>query len=182
MTKQERMAKIAWQGRSWRLRVLRYEQADGSFKERGVIDHPGSVVMVPMEEETVLILRQYRIALEDTILELPAGTRREGEGWLACARRELREETGYGAASWVDLGKVWPVPGISNELMGVYLARQLSPAPLEADGDEEIEVVSYPFDELLTMALNGELKDAKSVVSLVRTASYLGKIPGPRES
>jgi len=170
-------SRTAWESRSWRFRVLEFAYPDGTVKERGVIDHPGSVVMVPMHGDSVKILRQYRIALESTILELPAGTKEPEEDWLVCARRELREETGYRADQWTSLGKVWPAPGITNEVMGVYLARELSPAPLPLDADEEIEVVSYPFTDLLAMALNGDLQDAKSVVAILRTAAYLEIIP-----
>lgn len=170
-------SRTAWQSRSWRLRVLEFDYADGTVKERGVIDHPGSVVMVPLDGDNVRILRQYRIALESTILELPAGTKEPEEDWLVCARRELREETGYRADQWTSLGKIWPAPGITNEVMAVYLARDLSLAPLPQDADEEIEVVTCPFTDLLTMALNGDLQDAKSVVAILRTAAYLGMIP-----
>ena len=170
-------SRIAWQGRTWRFRVLEYSLPDGSVKERGVINHPGSVLIVPMVEEKVLILRQYRIALESTILELPAGTREPEEEWLTCAQRELREETGYRAEEWTALGKVWPGPGITDELMAVFLARDLSPAPLPADDDEQIEVVSYGLNELVKMALGGELQDAKSVVGILRAAAFLGAYP-----
>jgi ADP-ribose pyrophosphatase len=171
-------SRTAWQGRSWRFRVLEYLRPDGSVKERGVIDHPGSVVIVPIFGDKVLILKQFRIALELTILELPAGTKEHDEEWLACARRELREETGYRAESWTSLGKVWPGPGITNELMAVYLATDLRPAPLPPDEDEEIEVVSYRFNDLVTMAVNGDLQDAKSVVGILRAAAFLDDAPG----
>jgi ADP-ribose pyrophosphatase len=170
-------SRTVWEGRSWRFRVLEYPLPDGSVKERGVIDHPGSVVIVPIMDDNVLILKQFRIALESTILELPAGTKEPEEEWLNCAQRELREETGYRAASWTSLGKVWPGPGITNELMAVYLARDLSPAPLPPDDDEEIEVVFHRFNELVTEALNGELQDAKSVVAILRAAAFLGEYP-----
>jgi ADP-ribose pyrophosphatase len=141
--------------------------------ERGIIDHPGSVVVVPMQGEEVLILRQYRLSLNETILELPAGTREPDEEWLACARRELQEETGHRAENWIPLGHVWPAPGLTNEEMAIYLASSLSPAPLPADADEEIEVEKMPLRELAKMALDGRLMDAKSVVALLRAAAYL---------
>jgi ADP-ribose pyrophosphatase len=147
--------------------------SDGEILEKGIIDHPGSVVVLPMQGEDVLILRQYRLSLEETILELPAGTREPGEEWLACARRELREETGYRAENWTPLGHVWPAPGITNEEMAIYLASDLSRAPLPADVDEEIEVVKIPLKELEQMALDGRLMDAKSVVALIRAAAYI---------
>ena len=126
-----------------------------------------------MMEEQVLMLSQYRLALEQWIMELPAGTREPGEEWLLCARRELREETGYQAESWRSLGQVWPAPGLSNELMAIYLASDLSEAPLPPDPDEEIEVRPYPLDELVAMALDGRLQDAKSVVGILRAVAAL---------
>ena len=146
---------------------------DGSILEKGIIDHPGSVVVVPMQGEQVLMLRQYRLSLDETILELPAGTRESEEEWLVCAQRELREETGYRAETWIPLGRVWPAPGITNEEMAIYLASDLSPAPLPADVDEEIEVQSFRLKELVGMSLDGRLRDAKSVIALLRAAAYL---------
>ena len=87
-------SRIVWQGK-WRLRVDSFRLADGQLYERGFIDHPGAVVLVPLlpsdDGPRVLMLRQYRPALERTILELPAGTREADEPWLTCAQRELRE-------------------------------------------------------------------------------------------
>ena len=119
------------------------------------------------------MLRQYRLSLNETILELPAGTREPDEEWLACAQRELQEETGYRAENWISLGHVWPAPGLTNEEMAIYLASGLSPAPLPADADEEIEVDEMTLRDLAKMALDGRLMDAKSVVALLRAAAYL---------
>ncbi len=119
------------------------------------------------------MLRQYRLSLNETILELPAGTREPDEEWLACAQRELQEETGYRAENWISLGHVWPAPGLTNEEMAIYLASSLSPAPLPADADEEIEVEKMALRDLAKMALDGRLMDAKSVVALLRAAAYL---------
>ena len=130
-----------------------------------------------MQGDQILMLRQYRLALDDFILELPAGTRNRDEEWLDCAQRELREETGYRAEQIVPLGKVWPAPGLTNELMAVYLARELSPDPLPADVDEQIEVKPMSLASLLPMALNGDLQDAKSVVGILRAAAHLGLLP-----
>ena len=129
--------------------------------------------MVPIQGEQVLMLRQYRLALDETILELPAGTRGWEEDWLVCAQRELREETGYRAETWSPLGKFWPAPGITNELMAIYLATDLTPAPLPGDVDEEIQVHPLPFDELVTMVTKGHIQDMKSVVGILRAAAHL---------
>jgi len=177
MSKREFSSRVQWQGKSWQLRVVDQVLADGTTVEKGVIDHPGSVVIVPLDGEQVLMLRQYRLSLDRWILELPAGTREGSEPWLTCAQRELREETGYRANEWAELGRIWPAPGVTNELMAVYLARDLSPAPLPGDADEEIEVQPMPLDELVAMALDGRLWDAKSIVGVLRVAKHLNRLP-----
>ncbi|UCG24249.1 MAG: NUDIX hydrolase [Chloroflexota bacterium] len=181
MSKRVYSSRVQWQGKSWQLRVVDQVLADGATAEKGVIDHPGSVVIVPLDGEQVLMLRQYRLSLDQWILELPAGTREGDEPWQSCAQRELREETGYQASEWTELGRVWPAPGITNELMAVYLACDLSPAPLPGDADEEIEVRPMPLDELVALALDGRLQDAKSVVGVLRAAKNLNRLP-PKHS
>jgi ADP-ribose pyrophosphatase len=169
-------SKRLWQGSSWDLRVVEVALPDGSTIEKGVIDHPGSVVLVPKQGNQVLMIRQYRLALDEVIMELPAGTRGRGEDWLDCAQRELREETGYQAGTLTHLGNCWPAPGITNEVMAIYLATDLSPAPLAADPDEEISVQPVSLNDLFTMAKDGRLLDAKSVVGILRTAAFLGQL------
>ena len=168
---------IAWQGRSWSLRVDQFQTPDGQETETAYIDHPGAVVLVPLvtiePDPQILILRQYRRAVAQTVLELPAGTRGWQEPWLSCAQRELREETGHRAAHFEALGSCWPAPGLSNEIMALYLATGLSTDPLPMDSDEEIEVIQVPLAELVAMALDGRLLDAKSAVGILRTAAHL---------
>ena len=173
LTLKEEASRIEWQGDSWRLRVVNLRLPDGSTLEKEVIDHTGSVVVVPFQGDQILMIRQYRLSLGETILELPAGTREEGEEWMACAQRELQEEAGCRAEKWQPLGKIWPAPGLTNELMAVYLAQELSADPLPADADEQIEVVSLPIQKVVTMALDGRLQDAKSIVAILRAIAYL---------
>ncbi|MCB8945502.1 MAG: NUDIX hydrolase, partial [Ardenticatenaceae bacterium] len=162
---------------SWRLRVDEVRLPDGATMERGVVEHPGAVVLMPLVAGEagyqIVMLRQYRAAIGATILELPAGTRGWGEDWLVCAQRELREETGYRADSFMSLGQIWPAPGGSDELMTLYVATGLTPDPLPMDVDEEIEVVAMALDEVVAMALDGRLQDGKSVVGILRTAHHL---------
>ncbi len=172
---------LVWQGDSWRLRVDSVQLPDGSVVARGVVDHPGSVVLVPLRplphDYELLMLRQYRHALGQTIWELPAGTRGWEEDWLACAQRELREETGYRAAQLTDLGEIWPAPGLSNERMRLYLAQELSPDPLPGDVDEQIEVTPLPLADLVAMIYNGRIQDAKSIAGILKTVHFLQNIP-----
>ncbi len=171
-------SKPLWQqGDGWRLRLDKLQLPNGRTIEKGAIEHPGAVVLIPLYmqagEPHILMLRQYRHVLYQTILELPAGTRGWDEDWLACAQRELREETGHRAQKFTPLGQLWPAPGISDELMQLYLAEVLTPAPLPGDEDEMIEVTPMSLTELVEMAWNGRLQDAKSVIGILRTAHYL---------
>lgn len=166
-------SRIVWRGSSWQLRLDEWQSPDGQSYEKGVVEHPGSVVLLPLDGENVIMLQQYRHSLGQTILELPAGTRHWDEDWLSCAQRELREETGYRAENFTSLGQVWAAPGLSNEQMYLFLASNLSPAPLPADADEMITLQPTPLAELVKMALDGRLTDAKSVVTILRAAVYL---------
>lgn len=174
-------SRIVWDGK-WRVRVDTFRLADGRQYERGAIEHPGAVVLVPLVvgedgAPALLMLRQYRPALGMTILELPAGTRDPDEPWLTCAQRELREETGFRAAELIPLGEVWAAPGLSNERMAIYLAAGLAADPLPMDVDEEIAVETWSLDELVAMAGDGRLEDAKSVVGILRAARHLATTP-----
>lgn len=156
---------VVWQkDGSWRVRV-----EDG----RGWVEHPGSVVLVPVLDGHILLLAQYRATLGETIVELPAGTRGWDEPWAACAQRELREETGYRAESLVSLGAVWPAPGLTDELMQIYLATGLTPDPLPQDADETIAVRPIPIPDALALLDGDQLRDAKTIVALLRAMPHL---------
>lgn len=178
---------IAWEGSSWRLRVDTLTAPDGTEMDKGFIEHPGAVVLIPLRYTStgsatdtaveVLMLNQYRRAIDETILELPAGTREWDEDWLVCAQRELREETGFRADKIILIGEFWPSPGLSNELMRLCLATGLHPDPLPGDVDEEIEVRAMPLVRLVEMAKNGQILDAKTIVGLLKAADYLARQP-----
>lgn len=170
-------SRIVWESK-WRLRVESFRLPDGTHYERGLIEHPGAVVVLPVlpREDggyNVLMLRQFRPALRRPILEVPAGTRDGDEPWLQCAQRELREETGYRAASFTPLGEIWPAPGITDERMALFIAESLSADPLPMDVDEDIVVETWPLEELAAMALDGRLEDGKSVVVVLRALRRL---------
>ncbi len=176
MTSQE--SNIVWKSSSWYLREEEKTYPNGEVIRKGIVVHPGSVVLVPLRPTDagyeVIMIRQFRTAVSDTILELPAGTREgEDEDWLICAQRELREETGYRAANLIDLGKIWPAPGVSSELMGIFLATDLTHDPLPADIDEEIELAPMLLDELVEMCQDGRMMDGKTVIALWRTLHHL---------
>lgn len=167
--------RTAWQNEKWRLDVYDLEKPDGSKVETGVVRHPGAVILVPIDDNgDVVMLRQYRLPLNKIILEIPAGTREtKAEPWLECAQRELREETGFRAAEFHNLGLLWPLPGASDEELTLFVATGLTRDPLPQDFDEEIEIVHMDLDELCAMALDGRLQDMKSCVALLRAQRFL---------
>lgn len=140
---------------------------------RLVLEHPGAVIILAVDdEERVLCLRQYRHAAQRRLVELPAGLcDRDGEDPQVVAKRELLEEAQLEAAEWTHLSSTYSSPGLSNELMHFYLARDLRPADR---GDfvpqhEEADMESFwvPYDELVDAVLQGRIGDAPVVVAVL---------------
>lgn len=155
---------------------------DGRRSTRDIVGHPGAVAIVALDgADRVLMVRQFRLAVGRTLLEIPAGTLdRAANGSLEdpdlAARRELEEETGFRAGSWEPLGAFWTAPGFATELMHLYLARDLIPAHgerLGPDEDERLELDHVPWRTAVEMAERGEIADAKSLVGLFRLARIL---------
>ena len=155
-------------GRILNLRVDTVRLPGGRTSTREIVEHRGAVCLVAVDDEdNVLLVRQYRKAVEATLLEVPAGTLEPGEEPMECARRELQEETGFDAEHLETLATFYTTPGFSNELMYAYLARDLRPSPLRSDEDERIEVVPVPLRQIPEMIRSGEIQDAKSIASLL---------------
>lgn len=155
-------------GRAFTIRRDWLNTPDGRETKFDIIEHHGSVVIVPLDADgNLLFVRQYRHAAGVDLLELPAGTLEEGEEPEACAAREIREETGYSAGKLEMLGQFFLAPGYSTELMSVFLATALSYAPLEADEDEFLSLEKLPVREAFNRAARGEFADAKSLAALL---------------
>jgi ADP-ribose pyrophosphatase len=148
---------------------------EGTF---GIIRHPGASLAVPvLDDGRVVILRQYRFAVASRILEFPAGTLDEGEDPLGTMERELQEEAGYSASRWDSLGAMVPCPGYSDEVIHLFLARDLTPleAPPAGDDDEDMEVLLMEPGELDAVLAGGdEALDGKSVTAWFRARQVLG--------
>jgi len=154
-------------GRAFAIRRDWMRAPDGRETTFDIIEHHGSVVIVPVDADgNLLFVRQYRHATGQELLELPAGTLEPGEDPRVCAAREIREETGYAADTLELLGKFFLAPGYSTELMSVFLASGLTSSPLAADEDEFISVEKLSVDEALLRAARGEFPDAKSLAAL----------------
>ncbi len=143
---------------------------DGETLTREVIRHPGAVVVVAVtDRRTFLLVRQYRAAVQDELLEVPAGKRDvEGEPPELTAERELAEEVGRRAGRLELLARFYNSPGFTDELTHLYLARDLAEVPTDRQGAEEqnMEVVEVPFDEVPSMIADGTLVDAKTIIGL----------------
>jgi ADP-ribose pyrophosphatase len=126
------------------------------------------VVIVPVDAEgRVLWIRQYRYAAGRTLLELPAGTIEQGEQPLACAQREIQEETGFAARDWLALGGFYSAPGFCSEYLHAFAASNLTPAPdAHMDDDEDIAPHPLTVEESLAALDAGEVEDAKSIAAL----------------
>jgi ADP-ribose pyrophosphatase len=149
------------------LSVVRYRRPDGLVVRREVIAHPGAVVMVPVEDDHVILVRQPREAVGEYLLELPAGKLDvPGEPPIECARRELAEEVGRAAATWEDWGGFFTAPAILQEYIHCFLATDLTPVAHDPIAEEAIEVVAWPLADL--DALIAVVHDAKSLIGLLR--------------
>lgn len=142
---------------------------NGRRTEMAMVRHPGSIGVVPLfEDGRVLMEHQYRHCVRDYLLEIPAGTLEPGESPLACAGRELEEETGYAAAQFIELGRTHILPAYSDEVIHLFLARGLSPARVRLDPDEIIGTRIYPLEHLMEMIASGEITDALTILALQR--------------
>lgn len=157
----------------WRFLIKQVLLSNGVETDVALVEHPGSVVLIPVKGDQIVMLRQFRPALGHALLELPAGTLEWGEDALHGAQRELREETGYRAETLNLLSEIVPSPGVSNERMQLVLARDLVADPLPMDADEQIEVVEMPAGLLKEMALSGQISDAKSIVGILHALTWL---------
>jgi len=139
---------------------------DGQTSFREIVHHPGAVAIVARRAGEILLVRQYRYALGEETLEIPAGKIDPGEDPESCARRELREETGYDGTLKC-LGAFYSSPGFTDEIMFIYLAEDLIWAPLKSDDDEFLHVVSLPRQEALVLIAEGKMPDAKTVLGIL---------------
>lgn len=155
---------------SFKTDVARLE--NGKETIRDVVDHPGAVAIVAVDDGNVILVRQYRYAAGLDLLEIPAGTLEKDEDPYACAVRELQEETGYAARAWSKLISAYVAPGYSNEIIHVYVAEGLTHVGSSPEDDENINVEKYTFNEVTQMIESNEIRDAKTIVGVL---AYLTK-------
>jgi len=141
---------------------------DGGTKPRQVVLHPGAVVILPMvDADHVCLIRNERIAVGKTLIELPAGTMEPPATPHAMAVRELKEETGYTAERWRELPSFYMSPGILRERMHAFVAEGLTAGDHAREAGENIDNLVVPWSEAIAMVDRGEIEDAKTICALL---------------
>jgi ADP-ribose pyrophosphatase len=145
-------------------KLISVEVVEGRYRE--IVHHPGACAAVPLLGDDVLLVRQFRDAVGEELLEIPAGVRDvDGEAVADCAAREVLEETGYRVTEIEPLGSVYTSPGFADEQIDLFLAH-VEPDP-DRPAEDEIELVRMPFTEAVAAVHDGRIKDAKSAVAIL---------------
>lgn len=159
---------IVHTGRKIKVAIDTSTNANGETIRRDMILHPGAVVILPViDRDHICLLRNYRFVIGETLWEVPAGTLEPGEPIEHAAERELLEETGYVAKSWRNLGYFYASPGVFDEKLHVFVAQNLTPGPAQPEADEELEPKTVTWNDALKMAMDGSIKDAKTVTAIL---------------
>ena len=153
---------------------LKVEFPDGRRADRDIVRHPGGCVIIPTDDNNnIYLVKQYRVAFEDDILELPAGKLEKGEDPLICARRELKEETGISAETIRHVTSIYSSPGFCDEVIHIFFAQNIKVEDPEPDEDEFVQTVKIPLGELANMVWRGEVNDAKTVAGVLMAERLL---------
>ena len=147
---------------------------DGSIARREVVEHPGGVTILPVDEAgNCYMVRQFRYPAGHMMLEAPAGKLEYGEDHRECAVRELSEETGFTADELLYLGGFYTSPGFSSELLHIYLALGLHAGESHLDEGEFLNVEKLPLQELVDMVMDNQVEDAKTIIAVLKAEKVL---------
>jgi ADP-ribose pyrophosphatase len=170
-----KQSELAYQAKIFHVTKDVAELENGSLVERDVVHHSGGVCVVPLtEQNTILMVQQYRYPFHEVTLEIPAGKREKGEDPETCGRRELREEVGRTCEQYTPLGCLYPTPAYDTEVIYMYLARSLS-APMQQhlDEGEFLDIIELPLEAVVNMVMDGKIPDAKTQLAILKTWVYL---------
>jgi len=166
-------SKEIFNGRIIKVRVDKVILPDGNESSREIVEHAGAVAILPLDDENnIWMVQQYRKPVEKTLLEIPAGIIEENEEPLVCAQRELAEETGLRAARWEKILSYYSSPGFSNEILHIYMARELTDGEAKPDKDEFLKITKIPLEEAYKSIFEGKILDGKSIIG-IQYAYYL---------
>lgn len=162
-----------YQGKRISLYTPEIQLADGKSHRKELVAHPGAVVILPFfNKDNIILIRNYRVAIDKTLWELPAGTLEPEEPPHVTAHRELIEETGYEAKKMTKVMTFYTTPGFTNEQMHAYIAEDLTFVGQDLEENEQIEVVRKPFTDAIHMIKSGEIQDAKTIALLLFMAQF----------
>ena len=175
LTERRVSSKTIFEGRIIKVTLDQAELPNGKLAAREVVEHPGGVAVLALEEDnTTYLVKQFRYPIQQLLLELPAGKLDGPEDHLLAAKRELSEETGLEAAEeWTYMGSILASPGFCTERLHMYLARKLSHKKQHLDEDEFLNVVPIPFDALVRQVMDGSQDDAKTVAAVLKAKTLL---------
>lgn len=154
---------LRFDGKLIRVTVDEVKTPQGDIATREVVIHKGAVAVLPIVDNKVLLVKQYRHPVKEILWEIPAGVFKEGETPEECAIRELREETGLSPINLVKLGEIFVSPGYSTEKIYLFYADKFIPSPLPKDKDEFIELGEFAIDSFREMIEEGKIKDSKTL-------------------
>lgn len=161
-------SRIVYEGRKFRVEQVGVRATDGVEHQYDLVVHPGAAVVLPiLDDGRVLLISNYRFAVDRDLLELPAGTIDEPEPPIECARRELAEETGYRAAAMSPLVSFYSSPGICNEILHAFVATGLTAGETALEPGERIKPAVMELDEALRAIGEGRITDGKTIVTLL---------------
>lgn len=158
-----------FQGHVFRVTLDEVELENGTTSKREIVHHHGGACVLPLTDDgRVLLVRQYRYALQEELWELPAGKLEAGEDPFEAARRELEEECGVTAETFISLGVLYPTVGYDSERIYIWAAKGLKPTAQHLDEGEFLDVSALPFDEVVQMVMNDEIRDSKTVAAVMK--------------
>lgn len=167
-------ANYIYQGKVINVRVDDVKLPNNELSKREIVEHRGGVGIIPFDGENVYLVNQYRYALKMKLLEIPAGKREFDEKPIETAKRELFEEIGATAKDFIYIGEFYPTVGYCEEIIYLYMAKNLKfTNRLHLDPDEFLTVVKMNYKEALEKVKNNEIKDAKTVIGLLKCGDYI---------
>lgn len=172
LTEETLTKKVIYEGQIFQLTKNTVRLPNQRLTTRDIVNHPGAVAIVPISDNNFILIRQYRYAIAQVTVEIPAGTLRAGEDPRECAHRELIEETGYCARHLEKLFDCYLAPGYSSERVTIYLATELSEQHQNLDDDEFIEVVRVTRPQAIEMIRCSQIVDTKTIAGLLYYARY----------
>ena len=167
---------LRFQGKKISLLSVLFEWEDGSKSTSDIVKHPGAIALLPInEKKEIVLIRQWRKAPEEILIEIPAGTLEPPETPQECATRELQEEAGLKPLTLISLGGFYSSPGFCNEYIHLFLAKDLITSYLQAGDSDGIDVFSLSLEDALSWAYEGKIQDSKTLAALCLYQLWLSR-------